>query len=294
MEDTTDEKKIDNPLNIQSDIIPGEIASTNDLNANAQNKETEIMEVHKHPHHITHKKKFGEYFLEFLMLFLAVFLGFLAENIREHKVEREREKVLIVSMIKELESDNEKINGVYQDSIQNNMLDSLVIALTNTDNNEANIKRAYVLKNNLASFPSITFNRSTLSQLKNGGYMRLITNPEVVENLNLIDNSIDYLKVQGDIYEKFFLSNLQFSSKIFDVRYRINFNNAKNKTSYDDFINQQPNIKYLSDDEKLRIEFASQILFRKSIVGNYLYMLKQHQEFSMKIVEFLKKEYHIE
>ena len=87
---------------------------------------------------------------------------------------------------------------------------------------------------------------------------------------------------------------MQFSSKIFDVRYRINFNNAKNKTSYDDFINQQPNIKYLSDDEKLRIEFASQILFRKSIVGNYLYMLKQHQEFSMKIVEFLKKEYHIE
>ena len=62
MEDTTDEKKIDNPLNIQSDIIPGEIASTNDLNANAQNKETEIMEVHKHPHHITHKKKVWKYF----------------------------------------------------------------------------------------------------------------------------------------------------------------------------------------------------------------------------------------
>ena len=29
---------------------------------------------------------------------------------------------------------------------KNNMLDSLVIALTNTDNNEANIKRTYVLK----------------------------------------------------------------------------------------------------------------------------------------------------
>ena len=43
------------------------------------------MEVHKHPHHITHKKKWGEYLLEFLMLFLAVFLGFVAENIREEK-----------------------------------------------------------------------------------------------------------------------------------------------------------------------------------------------------------------
>jgi len=44
--------------------------------------ETENMEVHKHPHHVTHKKKWTEYLLEFFMLFLAVFLGFVAENIR--------------------------------------------------------------------------------------------------------------------------------------------------------------------------------------------------------------------
>ncbi len=33
------------------------------------------MEVHKHPHHVTHKKKWGEYLLEFIMLFLAVWMG---------------------------------------------------------------------------------------------------------------------------------------------------------------------------------------------------------------------------
>ena len=38
------------------------------------------MEVNKHPHHVTHKKKWTEYLLEFFMLFLAVFLGFVAEN----------------------------------------------------------------------------------------------------------------------------------------------------------------------------------------------------------------------
>jgi hypothetical protein len=42
------------------------------------------MEVHKHPHHVAHKKKWSEYLLEFFMLFLAVFLGFIAENVREH------------------------------------------------------------------------------------------------------------------------------------------------------------------------------------------------------------------
>ena len=41
------------------------------------------MEVHKHPHHVIHKKKWGEYLLEFLMLFLSVFLGFVTESIKK-------------------------------------------------------------------------------------------------------------------------------------------------------------------------------------------------------------------
>ena len=62
------------------------------------------MEAH-HPHHVTHKKKWTEYLLEFFMLFLAVFLGFVAENIREHGVERSREKQYMRSMIKDLQQD---------------------------------------------------------------------------------------------------------------------------------------------------------------------------------------------
>jgi hypothetical protein len=45
------------------------------------------MEVHKHPHQVTHPKKWSEYLLEFLMIFLAVTLGFIAENIHEHSLE---------------------------------------------------------------------------------------------------------------------------------------------------------------------------------------------------------------
>lgn len=50
------------------------------------------MEVHKHPHDVTHKKNWKAYLLEFFMLFLAVFLGFIAENEREHVVEKNRAK----------------------------------------------------------------------------------------------------------------------------------------------------------------------------------------------------------
>ncbi|MEO6537407.1 MAG: hypothetical protein ABIT07_13175, partial [Ferruginibacter sp.] len=64
------------------------------------------MEVHKHPHHVTHKKKWGEYLLEFLMLFLAVFLGFVAENFREHSVERHREKQYVTMLLADLRTDS--------------------------------------------------------------------------------------------------------------------------------------------------------------------------------------------
>ena len=50
------------------------------------------MEVHAHSH--TAGKKWTHYFWDFLMLFLAVFCGFLAENIREHSVEKHRENIL--------------------------------------------------------------------------------------------------------------------------------------------------------------------------------------------------------
>src|SRR5204862_628052 len=64
------------------------------------------MEIHKHPHHVTHKKKWGEYALEFLMLFLAVFLGFLAENQRENMVEHHREIELAKQLYSELSDDS--------------------------------------------------------------------------------------------------------------------------------------------------------------------------------------------
>src|SRR5678816_4055894 len=73
------------------------------------NPQPQNMEVHKHPHHVTHKKKWGEYFLEFLMLFLAVFLGFVAENFREHQVEKQRGRQYIESFYEDLKTDTARL-----------------------------------------------------------------------------------------------------------------------------------------------------------------------------------------
>src|SRR6476659_2694983 len=94
MADDKDEEYLDNSTNPQLGNPSDEnisIKGSEDRGAVTPNQESENMEVHHHPD-IHHKpKKWKEYFLEFLMIFLAVTLGFIAENIREHRVEKDRE-----------------------------------------------------------------------------------------------------------------------------------------------------------------------------------------------------------
>jgi hypothetical protein len=68
------------------------------------------MEVHHHSH--TERKKWAHYLWEFVMLFLAVFCGFLAENFREHQVERRRGKQYIFSLYEDLKSDTVRLNDI--------------------------------------------------------------------------------------------------------------------------------------------------------------------------------------
>ncbi len=67
------------------------------------------MEVHHHSHH---PKKWKEYLTEFLMLFLAVTLGFLAENIREGYVEKERAHELIIQLKSDIQNNIKLIDSV--------------------------------------------------------------------------------------------------------------------------------------------------------------------------------------
>ena len=62
MTNNTDDEHLQNLTNTQSNSSDEKILTTNSNPVN-QIQDTEHMEVHKHPHHVTHKKKWGEYFL---------------------------------------------------------------------------------------------------------------------------------------------------------------------------------------------------------------------------------------
>ncbi len=133
------------------------------------------MEVH-HPHHPTHKKKWGEYLLEFLMLFLAVSMGFVAENVREKYVERERSEELIQAFIIDVKSNQSQLDSlIIQNQRCSNYFDSLSI-------NHASIDHSidlFELSKNLDFWMYRFMNRKTIfEQMKSSGSLRYIQNKD--------------------------------------------------------------------------------------------------------------------
>src|SRR5258705_5688729 len=166
-----------------------------------QQQATENMEVHKHPHHLTHKKKWGEYFLEFLMLFLAVFLGFLAENFREHQIEKERAKQYMVSMIEDLKADTSAISILNeQRSDRLGMYDSLSSAIIEKKYSETG-SAFYYWGRNISRRAFFFSADGTMQQLKNSGGLRLISNQNISDKIIAYDALYRNIMLQQDLEE---------------------------------------------------------------------------------------------
>jgi hypothetical protein len=160
------------------------------------NQESENMEVHKHPHHVTHKKKWGEYLLEFFMLFLAVFLGFLAENIREHIAEHNRAEEYAISLVEDLQHDTTAINVQRKSGrIYMAITDSLL-----------NLSKKPLEGSNAARFSfytrfaywtiPISWNRATFEQIKNSGNLRYFKNYKLLEKLMKYDGLVNEIEAE--------------------------------------------------------------------------------------------------
>ena len=156
------------------------------------------MEVHAHSHH--EQKRLKHYLFEFFMLFLAVFCGFLAENFREHRVDRAREKEYMRSMMEDLKQDTTNCHNVTsQNSAIIKGLDTLIsyLSASSHDSNNINLIYAYCIKYRYYN-PEVQFSERTMSQLKNNGGLRLVKEKEVSDELSVYDQGIRFCDRQRD------------------------------------------------------------------------------------------------
>ena len=138
------------------------------------------MEVHKHSHHETHKKKWTAYLLEFFMLFLAVFLGFVAENIREERVEHKRAHEFADRLLADLTNDTSWFNKeIYRIKRQQpNMNEAIQLLIQPIPATDADVlKKSF--SNNINYVSDAKLNTATYNQMRSSGSLRYIHNSEL-------------------------------------------------------------------------------------------------------------------
>jgi hypothetical protein len=156
------------------------------------------MEVHAHSH--SERKKWTHYLWEFLMLFLAVFCGFLAENLREHMVEQNREKGYIKSFYEDLTADENDLQRIINNlTRQVQITDSLPLLMNNCSTTQpANLIYMHLRDITRSSGVLLYVNDRTIVQLRNAGGMRLIQDKGVSDSMVAYYKEVAYLQFLFD------------------------------------------------------------------------------------------------
>jgi len=261
--------------------------------------ESPVMEVHKHPHHVTHKKKWGEYLLEFFMIFLAVFLGFVAENKREHMVEEDRAKQYAKSLISDLRNDTVMVNDHIQQITMNmNRIDSLCGYVYDKSLNQIN-NFDLIYKSSIGSYNPYTWNRATLEQIKSSGSLRYF-NDSIVKKISAYDaftrHMDDDYQVDEDQNSKPFTKREQILDMNYPGRLVMfllsKYDSLKNAAYYEEMRNlNKPLVTKDINDIKVLVNEAVQlralIRIRRDIE------LPRLVKDATELIELLKEEYHL-
>jgi hypothetical protein len=177
------------------------------------------MEVHHHAHPAPGgtRKKWTHYFWEFLMLFLAVFCGFLAEYQLEHKIEKDREKQFINSLVADLD-DDEKVLVTMIESEQFGIasLDTLMNLLNNPSMAKQNGDQLYYVARLGPRYIPFANNSRTFDQLKFSGGFRLIRYPEASNKIMNYYNQFSLLRLLEDNYNHEFDNYKIIAAKVLD------------------------------------------------------------------------------
>jgi hypothetical protein len=249
------------------------------------------MEVHAHTH--TARKKWTHYFWEFLMLFLAVFCGFLAENLREHKVEHQRAKTYAANLYDELKKDTAQLRSLITNLTKTSgKLDTFCMLVRGKDQSNITPGMLYYYASSVTTVEYFSSNNTTVEQLKGSGNLRIMGNA-------LAYKISEYDKDLRDLEKEYGLSKTEFSKmedlhfKVFDMfTSEIMFAGPRDKPR--DSVFRLTDLPINKNPVMMR-EYTGWLKFE---AGIYRYQADRHLEplkkLATELIALIKKEYHLE
>ena len=220
------------------------------------------------------------------MLFLAVFCGFLAENQREHYVEKLRAKQYVQSFYDDLHKNLAPISRTIEfNKLKVDTLNNLKSCYDSISKNWKATSCLIQLIKNSSFFWSVEFSEGTIDQLKNAGGFRLLKKEDR-------DSIISYDEAIRN-FENTELTMVQPSQD--NVRNNLKrLINFKANVLLNSFDNETETPLLFSDNKELLNEFFNDLLrYRRNIIvqSNQLILLKEKTN---RLIEYFNAKYHFQ
>ena len=252
------------------------------------------MEVHAHAH--TPRKKWTHYFWEFFMLFLAVTAGFFVENVREHKIEKDREKQFMKSLVHDLAMDSIFLS-------ENVKTGPRIVRYTDSLANEMQLKplkgrekRVYHFLSLVSEGVTFRYYDRTVTQLRNSGGFRLVSNPEVSNAVLDYDVLMREALTYGTSNESWGLvaSTIEKGTTIFDMDVAISIYQLSRKYIEDlDSIPFPSNLELMTYNYNDIKEYVNLLRFTQITDATKLDFSVRAYEKNRKLNSLIRSKYHL-
>ena len=226
------------------------------------------------------------------MIFLAVTIGFFAESLREHLSDKRIEREYIVSFVEDLKQDTASFNRVIPLAERNlKGVDSLLNSLLDIPYTDSSIRLIYCLKERYAdSIYGMSYTTRTITQLKNAGGLRLITDKRSSDSINIYNLALDNVMWVFNVLQRdFTIPTIRLSNKIYTPKFLIPYERAPDSI----ILHSQQKMELLTKDQSLISEYINSLAWDRKIKQLSLNYMLAHQQLALRLITFFSKVYNL-
>ena len=224
------------------------------------------------------------------MLFLAVFCGFLAENFREHQVEKQRGKEYVHSFYDDLKTDTATFSRIIAaDNIKLDALKDIFQCYDTIHKNWKSTSCLVPIAQNSRSNLSVSFSDGTLNQLKNAGGFRLLPKDDKDSIMHYDNQARDYQNYQYTYFQE----SQDLVRNTFSTLCDFNANKFlfKGPAGNDSSAVELP--LFLSGDKALLSKYFNELLRYRVAIAGQKRILLQLQTKAAGLIAHFKNKYHL-
>ena len=224
------------------------------------------------------------------MLFLAVFCGFLAEYQLEHKIEKDREKQYIHSILEDLAEDTSALSATIISYGESQKRDDTLVRLLSSADVKNHGASLYHLGRRASRSGRLAIHDATIQQLKNSGGLRLIRKEKVSKAIIEYYNQLVFINYLQKIEDDEIMEYRKMATEIF------------HPVLFNDMVDESSNSVIVPAGNPALLSYDSKILYRIAGILSYIRntrigLAKAETEMrtaANDLIRLIKNEYHLQ